>query len=297
MQAKDQNLKQTIKDPENPETKKSILNRLLNAFHTLLGIKSKCKLLTLYKVPEEIGETIELCVYCIESKGFDLSKQAKCLLKKKWMQIEEEDECSDFTIRSGEEIGLEFRGDVKPMEGENLVIKFLKYGSNVAHVKLCHVESKDPKGYILMIRKENLIDWKRLNWGYLVKKYEGKLYEKCICTCMRYLEKRLYSCKMFYYVPKSILIFKSFRDLITSNQNKHELNHNPQAIRDFKILMFWFWFFFKYRSLIFIFRAIFVYTMFSFKIGLQINFVKKDLFSLTFKMLLLKNYQKLQILK
>lgn len=243
MQAKDQNVKETIKDPENPETKKSILNRLLNAFHTLLGIKSKCKLLTLYKVPEEIGETIELCVYCIESKGFDLSKQAKCLLKKKWMQIEEEDESSDFTIRSGEEIGLEFRGDVKPMEGENLVIKFLKYGSSFAHVKLCHVENKDPKGYILMIRKENLIDWKRLNWGYLVKKYEGKLYEKCICTCMRYLEKRLYSCKMFYDVPKSILIFKSFRVLITSNQNKHEWNHNPQAIRDFKILMFWVWFF------------------------------------------------------
>lgn len=239
MQAKDQNLKQTIKDPENPQTKKSILNRLLNAFHTLLGIKSKCKLLTLYKAPEEIGETIELCVYCIESKGFDLSKQAKCLLKKTWMQFEEEDESSDFTIRSGEEIGLEFRGDVKPMEGENLVIKFLKYGSSFAHVKLCHVESKDPKGYILMIRKENLIDWKRLNWGYLVKKYEGKLYEKCICTCMRYLEKRLYSCKMFYYVPKSILIFKLFRVLITSNQNKHEWNHNPQAIRDFKILMFW----------------------------------------------------------
>lgn len=296
MQANDSNLKQTIKDPENPESKKSILNRLLNAFHTLLGIKSKCKLLTLYKVPEDIGETIELCVFCIESKGFDLSKQAKCLLKKKWMQIEEEDESSDFTIRSGEEIGLEFRGDVKPMEGENLVIKFLKYGSSFAHVKLCHVENKDPKGYILMIRKENLIDWKRLNWGYLVKKYEGKLYEKCIWTCMRYLEKRLYFCKMCYYVPKLILIFELFRVLITSNQNKHEWNHNPQAIRDFKILMFWFWFFFKYRSLIFIFR-VFFYTMFSFKIGLKINFVKKDLFSLTFKILLLMNYQKLQILK
>lgn len=236
MQVKDQNRKQSIEDPKD---KLSFLKRVQNAFHTLLGIKSKCKLLTLYKVPEEIGDTIDLCVFCIESKGFDLRKQAKGFLENEWMQIEDGDESSDFTIRSGEEIGLEFRGDVKPMEGENLVIKFLKYGSSFAHVKLCHVENKDPKGYILMIRKENLIDWKRLNWGYLVKKYEGKLYEKCICTCMRYLEKRLYSCKMFYDVPKSILIFKSFRDLITSNQNKHEWNHNPQAIRDFKILMFW----------------------------------------------------------
>lgn len=148
-----------------------------NSFHTLLGIKSKCKLLTLYKVPEEIGDTIELRVFCIESKGFDLSKQANSLLEKKWLQIEEGDESSDFTIRSGEEIGLEFRGDVKPMEGQNPVIKFLKNGSKFAHVILCPVDSKDSKGCILMIRKENLIDWKRLIWSYLVEKYEGKLYE------------------------------------------------------------------------------------------------------------------------
>lgn len=103
------------------------------------------------------------------------------------------------------------------MEGENLVIKFFKYGFSCVYVKFCYLENKDLKGYILMICKENLIDWKRLNWGYFVKKYEGKLYEKCICICMRYLEKCLYFCKMCYYVFKLILIFELFRVLIILN--------------------------------------------------------------------------------
>lgn len=40
----------------------------------LFGFKLKCKLLILYKVFEEMGGIIELCVFCIELKGFDFSK-------------------------------------------------------------------------------------------------------------------------------------------------------------------------------------------------------------------------------
>lgn len=67
-------MKEIIKDFENFEIKKSIFNRLLNVFYIFLGIKLKCKLFILYKVFEEIGEIIELCVFCIELKGFDFSK-------------------------------------------------------------------------------------------------------------------------------------------------------------------------------------------------------------------------------
>lgn len=122
-----------------------------------------------------MGGIIELRVLCIESKGFDLSKQAKGFFEKKWMQIEDGDESTDFTIRSGEEICLEFRGNVEVIEGQSSVIKFLKNGSSSAHVKLRSLSNKDPNGYILMVRKNNLLDWKRLDSGYLVEKYEGKL--------------------------------------------------------------------------------------------------------------------------
>lgn len=236
MQVKDQNRKQSIEDPKD---KLSFLKRVQNAFHTLLGIKSKCKLLTLYKVPEEIGDTIDLWVFCIESKGFDLRKQAKGFLENEWMQIEDGDESSDFTIRSGEEIALEFNGNVKPKEGQNPVIKFLKNGSSFAHLQLHLVDSKNPRGYILMVRKDILVDWKILNWDYLVKKYEGKLYEKSICTCFRYLDTCtcLYSSKIFDDDPNSILIS------ITSNQDIHERNyHNPQTIKVYRILKICFFF-------------------------------------------------------
>eukprot|EP00105_Crassostrea_gigas_P014165 XP_011430728.1 PREDICTED: uncharacterized protein LOC105330612 [Crassostrea gigas] len=180
VQIKDENLKPRIKDPNN---KQSVLKTVQNCFHTLLGFKSKCKLLTLYKVPEEMGGIIELCVLCIESKGFDLSKQAKKFFEKKWMQIEDGDKSTDFTIRSGEEICLEFRGNVKAIEGQSSVIKFLKNGSNFAHVKLRSLSNKDPNGYILMVRKDNLLDWKRLDSGYLVEKYE-ELSHSCILMYM-----------------------------------------------------------------------------------------------------------------
>lgn len=267
MQVKDQNRKQSIEDPKD---KLSFLKRVQNAFHTLLGIKSKCKLLTLYKVPEEIGDTIDLWVFCIESKGFDLRKQAKGFLENEWMQIEDGDESSNFTIRSGEEIALEFNGNVKPKEGQNPVIKFLKNGSSFAHLQLHLVDSKNPRGYILMVRKDILIDWKILNWDYLVKKYEGKLYEKSICTCFRYLDTCLYSSKIFDDDPNSILIS------ITSNQDIHERNyHNPQTIKVYRILKICF--FFKYCSHISIFQI----SKFSFKTGIQINFVKRDYFVFT----------------
>lgn len=136
------------------------------------------------------------------------------------MQIEEGDESSDFTIRSGEEIGLELRGNVKPMEEQSPVIKFIRNGFSLAHVQLHLVDSKNPRGYILMIRKDILIDWKRLNWGYLVEKYEGKLYEKSIS--MRYLIKRLYSTQLLDYVSISIQIYKSLKDNIKSKHTFRE---------------------------------------------------------------------------
>lgn len=144
-------------------------------FWTLLGIKSKCKLLTLYKVPQETDGIIDICVLCIESKGFEFDKHAKRFFEQKWMQIEDGDESSEITIRSGEEINLEFRGYVNQKERQNPVIKFLKNGSNCSCVRLYHVDSKYLWGCILIVRGDTVLDWKRLNWRYLVEKFEGKL--------------------------------------------------------------------------------------------------------------------------
>lgn len=209
VQIKDENLKPRIKDPNN---KQSVLKTVQNLFHTLLGFKSKCKLLTLYKVPEEMGGIIELCVLCIESKGFDLSKQAKKFFEKKWMQIEDGDKSTDFTIRSGEEICLEFRGNVKAIEGQSSVIKFLKNGSNFAHVKLRSLSNKDPNGYILMVRKDNLLDWKRLDSGYLVEKYEGKLI---LIHIIINRDMHVYSYQLHDYI--FTLIYKFLKETIKSH--------------------------------------------------------------------------------
>lgn len=59
------------------------------------------------------------------------------------------------------------------------------------------MDSKNLRGYIFMFCKDILIDWKILNWDYFVKKFEGKLYEKFICICFRYLDICLYFSKIF----------------------------------------------------------------------------------------------------
>lgn len=56
-----------------------------------------------------------------------------------------------------------------------MVIKFFKNGFNFVYVKFCFLSNKDLNGYILMVCKDKFLDWKRLDLGYFVEKYEGKL--------------------------------------------------------------------------------------------------------------------------
>lgn len=131
-------------------------------------------MLTLYKVPEEQDVTINLCVLCIESKGFELSTQASYYFKNKWKQIEENDESSDFLITPGDVIRLGFIGNVGPKEVAPPVITFIKKASCFARVQLHPLNNDDRKGYVQMNLNDKTLDSKQLDWNYLLGKLKGK---------------------------------------------------------------------------------------------------------------------------
>uniref|UniRef100_K1R998 Uncharacterized protein n=1 Tax=Magallana gigas TaxID=29159 RepID=K1R998_MAGGI len=159
---------------DNVESKKNKSSGILDLFLTLLGFKAQCKLLTLYKVPEEQDNTINLCVLCIESKGSDLSDQASRYFMNNWIQIEEQDESSDFLITPGDVIRLGFSGNVGPKEGNPPVITFIKKGSCFSRVELHCLDNKYPKGCVQMNLNENTLDSKQLDWKYLLGKWKRK---------------------------------------------------------------------------------------------------------------------------
>ncbi|XP_065929776.1 uncharacterized protein [Magallana gigas] len=157
---------------DNVESKKNKSSGILDLFLTLLGFKAQCKLLTLYKVPEEQDNTINLCVLCIESKGSDLSDQASRYFMNNWIQIEEHDESSDFLITPGDVIRLGFSGNVGPKEGNPPVITFIKKGSCFSRVELHCLDNKYPKGCVQMNLNDNTLDSKQLDWQYLLGKWK-----------------------------------------------------------------------------------------------------------------------------
>lgn len=157
---------------ENVQTNKNKSDRILDIFLTLLGFKAQCKLLTLYMVPEDQDATINLCVLCIESKGFDLSDQASKYIRNKWIRIEEFDESSDFLITPGEAIRLVFRGNVGLKEVDSPVITFIKKGSCFARVQLHCLDKNNPRGYVQMDLNDQTLDSKQLDWNYLLEKWK-----------------------------------------------------------------------------------------------------------------------------
>lgn len=159
---------------ENVQTNKNKSDRILDIFLTLLGFKAQCKLLTLYMVPEDQDATINLCVLCIESKGFDLSDQASKYIRNKWIRIEEFDESSDFLITPGEAIRLGFRGNVGLKEVNPPVITFIKKGSCFARVQLHCLDKNNPTGYVQMDLNDQTLDSKQLDWNYLLEKWKCK---------------------------------------------------------------------------------------------------------------------------
>lgn len=147
--------------------------RILDIFLTLLGFKAQCKLLTLYKIPEEQDVTVNLCVLCIESKGTNPSTQASKYLNDKWKQIEEDS--SDFLIKPGDAIRLGFNGNVGP-KVESPVITFMKKGSCFTRAELHCLDNKDPKGYVQMHLNDKMLDSKKLDWNYLLEKWTGDIF-------------------------------------------------------------------------------------------------------------------------
>lgn len=159
---------------ENITSNRNKFDRILDLFLTLLGFKAQCKLLTLYKVPEEQDDTITLCVLCIESKGSDLNNQASKYLENNWTRIEEHDESSDFLITAGDEIRLGFRGNIGPKEANPPVITFIKKGSCFSRVQLHRLDKNNPRGFVQMDLNNRTLDSKQLDWNYLLGKWKCK---------------------------------------------------------------------------------------------------------------------------
>lgn len=157
---------------ENITSNRNRFDRILDLFLTLLGFKAQCKLLTLYKVPEEQDDTITLCVLCIESKGSDLNNQATKYLENNWTRIEEHDESSDFLITAGDEIRLGFRGNIGPKEANPPVITFIKKGSCFSRVQLHRLDKNNPRGFVQMDLNNRTLDSKQLDWNYLLGKWK-----------------------------------------------------------------------------------------------------------------------------
>lgn len=135
-------------------------------------MKSICKLLTLYRVPEDDTEEIELRVYCIESQQFALKKTADTLRKNSWLQIE--DESSDFVITSGDKITFDLSGSVKLIAGlPSPNLTYLKGGTSFVQTQLQFFDADQKRGFLQMFHQNNVVDLKKLMWKCLRENYEG----------------------------------------------------------------------------------------------------------------------------
>ncbi|XP_056008222.1 uncharacterized protein LOC125665479 [Ostrea edulis] len=159
--------------PPADQSNSSFLGTILDGFLTLLGLQSKCKLLTLFKIPEDDPDVIELRVECIESQQFHLNKKSNSLVKRGWQQIQQCDESADFMIKSGGKVNLEFRENVKPskmMSSLTPIITFQKRSTCFFKTELeLEDSSKKPVGYLMCYVNKTNVDWKRLNWKHLLK--------------------------------------------------------------------------------------------------------------------------------
>lgn len=163
--------------PPADQSNSSFLGTILDGFLTLLGLQSKCKLLTLFKIPEDDPDVIELRVECIESQQFHLNKKSNSLVKRGWQQIQQCDESADFMIKSGGKVNLEFRENVKPskmMSSLTPIITFQKRSTCFFKTELeLEDSSKKPVGYLMCYVNKTNVDWKRLNWKHLLKMNKG----------------------------------------------------------------------------------------------------------------------------
>lgn len=159
------------------QPQQGFLDGILDGFLTLLGLRSKCKLLTLFKIPEDDPDVFELRVECIESRKFYLNKKSNSAMKNGWMQIKHCDESADFTIRSGGKVILSFNGNVRPSEflPQTPQITFQKCSTCFVDVQLELRNSILPKGFMMCYANNTLVDWKRLNLKYLSRRYKGNM--------------------------------------------------------------------------------------------------------------------------
>ena len=173
--AEDTKTKHVLPDESNSQTNRvSIFDRIQDCVLTFLGFKSRCRLLTLYKIPEEDKSVIDLKVYCIESKKFALNTTAAHALKNRWMQIQDGDESSDFMISSGNKITFSFSGNLNKINALPMpTLTFLKKGTCFAEMQLQFRKGSDMKGWVMMFHQNNLLDLKRMIWKSLSENYKG----------------------------------------------------------------------------------------------------------------------------
>jgi hypothetical protein len=151
---------------------------------TVLGIKSKCKALILYKIPfyEEFDENeddeIELRIECIESQRFYLHKRAENLWKNgKWVQFVDGDESSDFLMKQKSHIDVEIKGALKTSDGHQgkKKIKFLKDSSCFIEMPLTVTKKNiGEKGWVYCYLGGVVVHWRSITWDQILQRYRGK---------------------------------------------------------------------------------------------------------------------------
>ena len=156
---------------------------------SILGFKSICQLLTLYRVPPNVEDRIvELRVYCIESKRNNLKRTVESALKNKWMQIEEETPSSDFIISSEENITLEFTGDVEQTDGlPQPIMTFIRNGTCFVQSQLQFLRTNEMSGRLLMHHGTIVRDWKPLQWENMRANYKGMQFEIPLMIVVKYI--------------------------------------------------------------------------------------------------------------
>lgn len=159
-------LKDTSSNPEKIDTPSAL---------SIIGLRSLCQLLTLYRVPyNDKDRIVELRVHCMESNRKNLKRTVKRALKEKWMQIEGQTESSDFTINSGEKIEIEFTGNVKQVDGlPTPIITFIRNSTCFVGSQLQSLGADEMRGQVLMHHGTEVRDWKPLEWKDLKANYEN----------------------------------------------------------------------------------------------------------------------------
>ncbi|XP_062574780.1 uncharacterized protein LOC134236623 [Saccostrea cucullata] len=161
---------------------------------TLLGIKSKCKALILYRFPyyedtegvEEVedGDEVEVHVECIESQRYFLNERANILRENgKWIQFEDGDESADFKISEGSSLEVDVKGSAKiagHYPAKKAMFSFLKNSSCFIElpVEVVISEKKKLVGYIYCNLPGMVLHWRRLPWMEMKTRYKDAMKSK-----------------------------------------------------------------------------------------------------------------------